>query len=101
MYSKQVVAITLMLASAAAVAQTTLKTVVVRASSAETVQMSCSDPAVSVQDAQRVLAIKDPAQVNTMRKQLIDAASAACKADVPRIQVARAGGKSLSWKAAD
>lgn len=101
MYSKQVLAITFLLASGAVMPQTVLETVVVRASSAETVRLSCSDPVMSVQDAQRVMSIKDPALVNAMRKQLINAASAACKAGVPKIKVARTGGKSLSWEAAD
>jgi hypothetical protein len=99
MNDKRIFVAALLLATTTAAAQTTLKSVVVKADSAETVDIACDRPDVSIQDTERVLAVNDHKQSAALRKRLIAAAGQACRADIPRIEVAR-GESGLPWKAA-
>lgn len=101
MAKKLMVAGSLLLAGGAALAQSTLPTVEVRAETEETLSIACQDPAPpSLKDVERVLGISDPAQSPGLRKKLMGVAEEACAAGEPRIQVLRgASGKGLTWKA--
>lgn len=101
MNSKHLVALSLVLVSSAAIAQSTLETVEVRAESEDTLSIACDKPAKpKLADVERVLDISDSTQTARLRSKLMGAAAEACQAGAPRIQVTRdAGGKSLTWKA--
>lgn len=100
MTTRQMLVGLLLLGSTAVAAQTTMKAVVVRAETAETLEVSCGNPVVSLQDAERVLAINDATQAAGLRKRLVGAATAACSKGIASIEVTRGGdGKSLTWKA--
>ena len=102
MATRQLVALSLTLASSAALAQKTITTVEVRAETAESLTVSCDHPAQpGLKDVERVLVINDPSQTAALRTKLMSAAADACKAGVAKIKVERgANGKSLTWKAA-
>jgi hypothetical protein len=100
MNDKRMFVAALLLVATTAAAQTTLQTVEVRADSAESVDIACSQPDVSIQDTERVLAISDHSQSPALRRRLVDAATEACHAGAPRIEVARGSSGSLTWKAA-
>lgn len=102
MKTRQLLGLSLVLFSSAVLAQSTIPTVVVRAETAETLDVACDGSAPpSPRDVERVLVIKDPQQTPALRKKLIGVVDEACDAGVPRILVTRAAtGKSLSWKAA-
>lgn len=94
----------LVLVGGVAAAQQRLPSVTVTYSGSEQfVTVACSAPeAITSDDAQRVLDVKDVAQIRGLRTKLIGAASEACAAKVPKILVSRtASGGSLTWKAAD
>lgn len=98
---KQLVALSLVLASSAALAQQSLETVEVRVDSERTMVIACSNPQKpELSDVERVLQITDPKQTPGLRKQLMAAAADGCKAGIPRIQVTRTG-TALKWKAMD
>lgn len=101
MNDKRVLVAALLLATTTAAAQTaTMKTVVVKASTAESVDVACDRPDISIQDTERVLAVNDHTHTPALRKGLIGAATEACRTDVPRIEVAR-GASGLTWKAVE
>lgn len=101
MNTRHFVALALAFASGAALAQTTIGSVVVRADSEMSLTIACNSPAKpSLKEVEQVLAIKDPTRTNGLRTKLMSAAAEACKAGEPKIQVSRsADGKSLTWKA--
>jgi hypothetical protein len=99
MGTKQLVALTLVLASGAALAQQSLPTVEVRADSERSMVIACSNPSKpEMKDVERVLQITDSKQTPSLRKQLMAAAAAGCKAGLPKIQVTRTG-NALKWEA--
>ena len=98
---KQLVALSVVLASSAALAQQSLETVEVRVDSERTMVIACSNPQKpELSDVERVLQITDPTQTPGLRTQLLAAAADGCKAGIPRIQVSRTG-NALKWKAMD
>jgi hypothetical protein len=99
MGTKQLVALTLVLASGAVLAQQSLPTVEVRADSERSMVIACSNPSKpEMKDVERVLQITDSKQTPSLRKQLMAAAAEGCKAGLARIQVTRTG-NSLKWEA--
>lgn len=99
MKTKPLATLSLMLASGAALAQTTLATVEVRAKSEQSLTIACDNPSnPSLKDVERVLGISR--QTANFRNKLMSAAAEACKAGEPRIRVMHdIDGKSLKWKA--
>jgi hypothetical protein len=96
---RQLVALPLVLASSAALAQQSLPTVEVRADSERSMVIACSNPSKpEMKDVERVLQITDSKQTPSLRKQLMAAAAEGCKAGLARIQVTRTG-NSLKWEA--
>ena len=96
---KQLVALSLVLASSAALAQQALPTVEVRADSERAMFIACSNPLKpETKEVERVLQITDSKQTPGLRKQLMAAAAEGCKAGIPRILVKRTG-TSLKWEA--
>lgn len=99
MRTQLLVAIASLLVCGVASAQASLPTIEVRAGTLETVKVSCAKPdTVSTQDVERVLSIDDPSTTATMRRQLIHAVSAACKAGIPHILVTAGPNGTLTWK---
>ncbi|TWI05909.1 hypothetical protein IP90_00171 [Luteimonas cucumeris] len=94
------VALPLLLASTAVIAQQALPAVEVRAETEESLTVDCLDPREpSLKDVERVLAINDPTQTVGLRSKLMTAAAEACAASAARIKVARTGsGKALTWE---
>ena len=102
MSPKLLVALPLLLASSAALAQQDLPTVEVRVdseNSERSMVIACSNPLKpEMKDVERVLEITDSKQTPGLRKQLMAAAAEGCKAGIPRILVSRTG-NSLKWEA--
>jgi hypothetical protein len=103
MSRKRFVALSLVLASSAALAQQSLATVEVRAGSLADSERSmfitCSHTGkLNVNDVERVLQIRDSRQTPALSKKLAAAAAEGCKAGIPRILVTRSG-TSLKWEA--
>jgi len=71
----------------------------VRAETANTLTISCSNPSLpSPDDVARILIVNDSTQTSALRHKLMSAAGEACKAGEANIVVTRgANGKSLSW----
>ena len=100
MITKRLVALSLVLASGAALAQEPLTTVEVRAESEASLTIACDNPSEpSLKEVESVLAISDPSAAAGMRTTLMGAAAEACAAGEARIQVQRGGSNSLTWKA--
>ena len=101
MRTQLLVALSALLLSSAAAAQTSLSTIEVRAGANESMTVSCAKPdTVAAEDVNRVLSIDDPRATAGLRKKLISAVSEACKAGVPHIRVTRGPHNSLTWKQA-
>ena len=99
MRTQLLVALSTLLISGAASAQTTLSTVEVRAGAQESVIVSCAKPdSVTSEDVERVLSIDDPRTTPALRRRFISAVSDACKAGVPHILVTRGPNSTLKWK---
>ena len=96
------VALSALLIGGVAAAQTGLPTVEVRASTSESVMVSCTKPdSITPQEVERVLSIDDPSTTYDLRKKFISAVSAACKAGIPHIVVKRGPKGTLTWKRMD
>lgn len=96
------VALSVLLISSAASAQSNLATVEVRADARESVTVSCTKPdSVTSQDVERVLSIEDHRATRVLRKKFISAVSGACKAGIEHILVTRGAHDSLTWKRRD
>jgi hypothetical protein len=101
MRTQLLVALSALLVSGVASAQTSLSTIEVRAGANESVMVSCAKPdSVSSQDVDRVLSNDDPRATAGLRKKLISAVSEGCKAGIPHILVTRGPHESLTWKRA-
>ena len=100
MSTKRLVALSLVLASGATLAQEALTSVEVRAESELSLTIACDSPSKpSLKEVERVLAINDPSEAPGLRTKLMGAASEACAVGEGRIQVSRGGSNSLTWKA--
>lgn len=101
MSTKHLVALSLVLVSSATLAQETLSTVEVRAELEGSLIIACNNPIKpNLKDVERILHISEAGEAPGFRNQLMRVAAEACKAGVPKIQVARAvNGQSLTWKA--
>ena len=99
MSRKLLVALGLVLASSAVLAQQNLATVEVRGDSERSMVIACNNPGKpDMKDVERVLQITDSKQTRSLSKQLMGAAAEGCKAGEPRIMVTRSG-TSLKWEA--
>jgi hypothetical protein len=99
MSRKLLVALSLVLASSAALAQQNLATVEVRGESETSMVIACNNPSKpDMKDVERVLQITDSRQTRGLTKKLMGAAAEGCKAGEPRILVTRSG-TSLKWQA--
>lgn len=102
MRTQLLVASVSLLVCGVASAQASLPTIEVRAGTLETVKVSCANPdTVSPKDVARVLSIDDPSTTATLRRRLIHAVSAACKAGIPHILVTAGPNDTLTWKQMD
>ena len=100
MKSQPLVALAMMMAGSAALAQESLATVEVRADSEMSLQIACATPdKPPIEDVDRVLGVTDKSESHLMRRKLMAAVAEACKAGEPRIQVSRGtDGQSLAWE---
>ncbi|KFN43954.1 hypothetical protein [Arenimonas oryziterrae] len=98
---KHLVAISVVLVSAAATAKQEFPTVEVRAETENSLTIACNNPSQPTpDDVARILIVNDATQINGLRSKLMAAAAEACAAGEENIVVTRgANGKSLSWKA--
>ncbi len=102
MKSKSLVALTLLLLSAPALAQQDISSVEVRPQSQATLDFACASSAKpSAVDVERILHVNDRSQTAGLRTQLMGAIGEACNAGVPTIVVQRAAsGQSVTWRPA-
>jgi hypothetical protein len=102
MRTQLLIAIASLMVCGVASAQGDLPTIEVRAGTLESMQVSCAKPdTVSAKDVERVLSITDPTTTPMLRRRLIHAASAACKAGIPHILVTAGPHDTLTWKRVD
>ncbi|HSR66003.1 MAG TPA: hypothetical protein VLM17_10450 [Xanthomonadaceae bacterium] len=94
-----ILAVSALLACGMASAQSNLPTVEVRASTLESVSVSCAKPdSVSSADVERVLSIDDPSMTPGLRRRFVSAVAAACKAGIPHILMTAGPNGTLTWK---
>ena len=100
MKTNAIVALSMMLAGSAALAQQSLTTVEVRAGSEMSLEIACDTHSKPpVRDVDRVLGITDDSESYLLRRKLMAAVAEACKAAEAKIQVSRGSdGQSLAWK---
>ena len=100
MKTNPLVALSMMLAGNAALAQQSLTTVEVRADSEMSLEIACDTPSKPpIQEVDRILGITDDSPSYLLRRKLMAAAAEACKAGDAKIQVTRGtDGQSLAWK---
>ena len=101
MSTKRLVALSLVLASGATLAQEALTSVEVRAESELSLTIACDSPSKpSLKEVERVLSITEVGEANGLRNKLMEAAAEACAAKTPSILVSRNAAGGVTWKPA-